>query len=82
MWPSLFHPASPGAEPSEPWIRPDRISSKAETRDDGSEEPALSLAGKRHPFSLRPNKQEVVVTVSMAGWQPESGEKDGRWQGK
>ncbi|GAU84908.1 hypothetical protein BIWAKO_04850 [Bosea sp. BIWAKO-01] len=61
----LFHPVSLGAEPSEPWIRPDRISSKAETRDGGSRaEPAGCSMSARHPFSLRPNKQEAADTAS------------------
>lgn len=42
----------------------------------------LILTGKRHPFSLRPNKQEAVVTVSAPPWQPESGGKTFRRSGK
>lgn len=38
-------------------------------------EPAQTVAAKRHPFSLRPNKQEAVVTAFGASWQSESGPK-------
>ncbi len=34
-----------------------------------------SFSDMRHPFSLRPNKQEAVVTVSGTPWQPESAGK-------
>ena len=41
-----------------------------------------SFADMRHPFSLRPNKQEAVVTASGAAWQPESGAEGRLGSGK
>jgi hypothetical protein len=41
-----------------------------------------SFSDMRHPFSLRPNKQDAVVTVSGTPWQPESATEYGPKSGK
>jgi hypothetical protein len=70
-----FHPASPGAEPSEPWKGPTGFHRRRRHGTTADIQPADIApdreAKTRRPFSLRPNKQEAVVTVSGFAMQHE-----------